>query len=205
MLIIGAKGFAKEVLEVLYQNNYSEKIYFFDDVNVDCPNELFGFKVFKSLDQVKSHFKGEFPFTLGIGTPKARKLVCDKFEMIGGVLQSTISPFARIGSFDNQIGVGVNIMTGVVLTNSVHVGKGTLINLNCTIGHDSHVGEFVEISPGSHISGNCIIGDGTQIGTNATILPKIKIGNNVIVGAGTVVIKDVPEGVTVVGVPGRII
>ena len=67
-------------------------------------------------------------------------------------------------------------MTGSVITNDISIGKGVIININCTIGHDSKIGLFVEISPGVNISGNCEIGDYTTIGTNATVLPKIKIG-----------------------------
>ncbi len=42
MLIIGAKGFAKEVLEILHQLNQLENVVFYDDVNNDAPEKLFG-------------------------------------------------------------------------------------------------------------------------------------------------------------------
>lgn len=94
---------------------------------------------------------------------------------------------------------------GSVITNSINIGKGCLINLNCTIGHDSELGDFVELSPAVNVSGNCVIGSRTTIGTGAVILPKINIGANVVVGAGTVVLKDVPDNSTIVGVPGKVI
>ena len=49
------------------------------------------------------------------------------------------------------------------------------------------------------------IGDNCYIGTGVTILGPVTIGNNVTIGAGAVVTKDVPDGATVVGVPGRVI
>ena len=95
-------------------------------------------------------------------------------------------------------------MTGAVITNDVKIGNGVLINLNCTVGHDSSLGDFVEMSPGVHISGNCKVGAYSNIGTNATILPKVTIGNNVIVAAGAVVTKDVPDNCMVAGIPAII-
>ena len=49
------------------------------------------------------------------------------------------------------------------------------------------------------------IGDNVVISSNATVLGSIKIGNNVKIGAGSVVLKDVPDNCTVVGVPGRVV
>lgn len=205
MLIIGAKGFAKEVLEILHQNEYSKPIYFFDNISSDLPEDQFGIPILKSIDKVKELMGNELDFTLGLGDPKSRRKLFELFTSLGANFKSTISPYARIGHFDNVMGDGVSIMTGVVITNSIKVGKGTLINLNCTVGHDTIIEDFVEISPGSHVSGNCFIGENSQLGTNCTILPRVKVGRNVRVGAGSVITKDVPDGVTVVGVPGKIL
>lgn len=205
MLIVGAKGFAKEVLEILVQNQYSKPIYFFDNVTPTLPKEQFGFPILKSTEEVISCLGGNFDFTLGLGDPKLRRNLCEVFSSLGGNFSSTISPYSKIGHFDNDLGEGLNIMTGVVITNSIKIGNGALINLNCTVGHDTVIEDFVEISPGSHVSGNCYIGENSQLGTNCTILPKVKVGKNVRVGAGSVITKDVPDGVTIVGVPGKII
>jgi sugar O-acyltransferase (sialic acid O-acetyltransferase NeuD family) len=207
MIIIGAKGFAKEVLEVLHELNQLENLVFYDDVNVDIQDELFGqFKVLKSLEAAKSHFeKVDNRFTIGIGNPVLRKSLNDKFTELGGVFTSTISPFARIGHYGNSIDIGCNIMSGVVITNDIKIKEGVLINLNCTVGHDCVIGEFVEMSPGVHISGNCTIGSYSVFGTNATVLPKINVGKNVIVGAGSVVTKDIPDNCVAVGIPAKVI
>lgn len=206
MIIIGAKGFAKEVLEVLHQLNQLNEVVFYDDVNADIPDFLYNqFKVLKNKKEAIDYLKNiDARFTIGIGNPLLRRKLFEDFTAIGGEYVGTISPFAKIGNFGNSIAVGCNIMTGTVITNDVIIKKGALINLNCTIGHDSLIGEFVEMSPGVHISGNCIVGDYSVIGTNATVLPRVTIGKNVIVGAGSVVTKDIPDNCLVVGIPAII-
>ena len=207
MLIVGAKGFAKEVLEVLHQLNQIENLVFFDDVNDYIKGSLYEkFPILKTTAEASNYFNTtDNRFTIGIGNPVLRKKLYDKFSSLGGVFTSTISPLASVGCYGNRIGIGTNIMTGTVITSDVRIEKGTLINLNCTIGHDSVIGQFVELSPGVHISGNCNVGDYSVLGTNATILPQLTIGKNVIIGAGSVVTKNIPDNCVVVGTPAKII
>ena len=206
MIIVGAKGFAKEVLEVLHQLNQLDHLVFYDDVNEDAPAFLYGqFPILRNKEAAAHYFKTvDNRFTIGIGNPVLRKRLALEFEAMGGVFTSTVSPLAQIGYYENSIGAGCNIMTGTVITNDIKIGKGVLINLNCTVGHDSTIGDFTELSPGVHVSGNCTIGNYCNVGTNATILPKITIGSNVIIGAGSVVTKDIPDNCLVVGIPATI-
>lgn len=94
-------------------------------------------------------------------------------------------------------------MTGSALTNDIHIEKGVLINLNCTIGHDVKIGEFSEICPGVHISGHVKIGKQCFVGTGAVVLPGIVVGNYATIAAGAVVTKSIEENQTVKGVPAK--
>lgn len=206
MLIIGAKGFAKEVIEVLIQDKYDNDIFLFDNVNPEVTGKLWGiYPILKSFNEVETYLECNKNYTIGIGSPKLRYKMFNLFNDAGGALTSVVSPFAHIGQNDNRIGIGANIMTGVIVTSSVTIGKGALLNLHCTIGHDSILGDFVELSPGVRISGNCTIGNFVSLGTNAIILPHVRVGNNVVIGAGSVVTKDIPDNSLVIGVPGKII
>ncbi len=204
MIIIGAKGFAKEVLQVLFQQNATEGVVFFDDVSTDLPERLYGeFEIIRSYEDVKCYFKdADNRFTLGLGKPRLRMRLAERFNKIGQIT-TVVSPKADIGAFNTFLGNGVNVMTGTIITNDVRIGDGCLVNLNCTIGHDTIIEEFTEISPGVHISGNCIIGSFCSLGTGAIVLPDVKIGNNVTVGAGSVVTKNIGDDQVVVGIPAR--
>lgn len=204
MLIIGAKGFAKELLEILLQNCYSEEIVFYDDINRDLPERLYGkFKILKTEQEAIDYFHSANSFALGIGSPQVREKLAKKFRNLGGKLCTIISQEAHVGHYTTIFDQGINIMTGVVITNDVHISEGCLINLNCTIGHDVFIGRYAELCPGTHISGNCKIGELCSFGTGCVILPGVVIGDNVIVGAGAVVTKDIPDNKTAIGMPAR--
>lgn len=207
MLIIGAKGFAKEVLEIIYRNESVDNLSFYDDVNQDLPKMLYDkFPILTTINMAENYFSTvNSRFILGLGNPIIREKLYEKFHNIGGQFTSCIANNASIGSFNVLIGNGANIMQGVIITNDVQIGKGVLINQLASIGHDAIIEDFVEICPSVSISGNCSIGSKSFIGTNAVILPGIKIGKNVMVGAGSVINKDVPDNCTIVGVPGKII
>lgn len=207
MIIVGAKGFAKEVLEIVCQNNNIENIAMFDDISDNMPDFLYEkFTILKNESQVKDYFlKYGNDFTIGIGNPILRIKMYDKFIKLGGVFTSTISNNAYVGKFGNIISDGCNIMLNTTITSDVKIGKGVIINQLSSIGHDVVIADFVEICPNVSISGNCTIGKETFIGTNATILPKVIIGSNVIIGAGAVVSKDLPDNCVAVGVPAKII
>ncbi|MBX2935118.1 MAG: acetyltransferase [Ferruginibacter sp.] len=204
MIIVGAGGLAIEVLEIFWQQNKTEDLHFYDDVNSNAPDMLYQqFRVLKNMEQVANLFANKPEFIVAIGNPQNRKMLFEKFLAAGGKPVSAISPGASIGHFGTQIGAGSIVMAGSFISNEVRTGLGTLVNPNCSISHNCTLGNFVEVSPSVQITGNCTIGNLCSIGTNASILPKVKLGNNVIVGAGAVVTKDVTDNTTVVGVPAK--
>ena len=207
MLVLGAKGFAKELLEEIHMKGWAKNLAFYDDINTTTNEHLFDlYPILHSKEEAKAYFKEvDQKFVLGLGDALKRDKLFEAFLDIGGQSTTLISDNATIGSFDVFIGEGCTIMSGAHISNCVHIGKGSLIYFNSVITHDCILGKFVEISPGATILGRTNIGDYTQIGANATILPDLKIGSNVIVGAGSVVLTNVPPNVTVVGNPARII
>lgn len=206
MLIIGAKGFAKEVLEIFHQNGQTEDLCFYDDVNDDVPEKLFGqFPILRTMEQAKTYFnQTSNRFILGIGNPLLRKKLCDQFENIGGALSSAISKNAEIGSFGIKISSGCNILSGVKISNDVEIGKGTMAYYNSVITHDVKIGEFCEISPSVNILGRVHIGDFVSIGAGSVIFPDVVIGSHSVIAAGAVVRNNVPEKVMVAGIPAVI-
>jgi sugar O-acyltransferase (sialic acid O-acetyltransferase NeuD family) len=206
MLVIGSKGFAKELLEVLHHNDNLENLVFFDNINKDITGKVYDtFTILKTIEEAQNYFKNVTnEFVIGIGNPVLREKVYHQFINLGGVCKTIISNNAKVGFYENEVGTGSIIMTDTIITSNVKIGIGCLINKQVVVSHDINIGDFTEISPGTKIGGNVVIGNLTFIGMNATILPKITIGNNVIIAAGSVVTKDIPDNCMVAGVPAVI-
>jgi sugar O-acyltransferase (sialic acid O-acetyltransferase NeuD family) len=203
MIIIGAKGFAKQLVEVFFQRGETSDIFFFDDLSTDISDTLFGFKIIRDLTVAKNFLKKNPAFALGIGKPKLRRLMAEKFQALGGQLTTVVSPHAYLAHHVTNIGIGSTILTGAVIENHAFLGEGLLVNTLAVIHHDVVINKYCEIGPGAKILGECILGDDVFIGANAVILPKIKIGNGAIIGAGAVVTRDVQERTTVIGSPAK--
>lgn len=205
MIIVGAKGLAKEVLEILHQNGETDNLCFYDDVTPDMPEKLFDkFPILRNEEQVKQHLKYDNRFIIGIGNPKLRKKIADKFTELGGELTTVISTHAEIGSYNVQIEQGCIIMGGVRISNDVKIGRGTLVYYNSVITHDVRIGNFVEVSPGGNLLGRCTIEDLCHIAAGSIIFPDITIGKKSIIAAGSVVRDNVPDNTMVAGIPAII-
>lgn len=205
MLIIGAKGFAKELVEVLFEKKL-ERLAFFDDISERSTALAFGkYPIIRDQNTLLEWFSKDSTFCLGLGNPQLRKKLYDYMIMNGGTVKSVVSSRSMIGSLDTDMGHGCCILPLSIIANGTKIGKCGLIYHHVGITHDCEIGDFVEISPGAKLLGACQIGDFVSIGANATILPKIKIGNNVTIGAGSVVTKNIPDNSVVVGIPARII
>lgn len=203
MIIVGAGGFAKEVLSCVSDEALKD-LRFFDDVSPSLTEVLERYEVLKNESAVKNYFKVyDNKFTIGIGNPALRQMLYEKFTGWGGQFVSVISDRAFISYHDVELGDGLIVMPGVNISSSVLIAEGTMIYYNTNITHDCRIGKFVEIAPGVQILGRVTIGNNVQIGAGAIILPDITVGSNAVIGAGAVVTKNVKSAETVVGVPAK--
>ena len=92
-----------------------------------------------------------------------------------------------------KVGYGLCLSHGI----NIIVNPGTIIGNNCNLS------QFVNI--GASRNGPAVIGNNVFIMPSVCIVDDVNIGNGVCVGAGAVVVKDVPENATVVGVPAKIV
>jgi sugar O-acyltransferase (sialic acid O-acetyltransferase NeuD family) len=141
-------------------------------------------------------------FSVGIGSPRVRALIASKFEAAGATAATLIHPSATFG-FGVTIGAGTVICAGVRMTTNISIGRHAHLNLNVTVGHDTRLGDFVSVNPLASISGDCVLESGVLVGAAGVILNGLTVGADSTVGGSACVVKHVPPGVTVKGVPAR--
>jgi sugar O-acyltransferase (sialic acid O-acetyltransferase NeuD family) len=104
-----------------------------------------------------------------------------------------------------SIGEGTVVFAGAVIQPDTVIGRHCIINTNAAIDHDCVIGDYSHIGPGVCLAGNVTVGEGAFLGIGAVAVMGISIGRWSIIGAGGVVIEDMPDNVTAVGSPARII
>lgn len=194
LVIIGASGHGKVIADIALKNGYKKIIFLDDDDNV---HECGGYPVFGRSSDAK---KFDADIIVGIGNVKIRKRIQESIDE--EMIATLIHPDAVVAE-DVVIGKGTVIMAGSVINPGTKIGKGCIINTCSSVDHDCIVGDYVHNSVGSHLCGTVVVGDETWIGAGATISNNVCICSKCIIGAGGVVLDDIKESGTYVGVPVR--
>ncbi|MEG0391999.1 MAG: DapH/DapD/GlmU-related protein [Anaerovoracaceae bacterium] len=100
-----------------------------------------------------------------------------------------------------MIGANTEIDRGTI--DDTIIETGTKIDILCHVAHNVHLGKNVTLIANSLVYGSTEVGEGSYI-ASGIIKDNLRLGKNVTVGMGSVVLKDVPDNKTVIGVPGKI-
>ena len=206
LIIFGASGFGREVAWLVERIN-SEKqtwnlIGFMDDDDTIQGKKINGYTVLgKTSDIIK--YKDAY-FVCAVGASKIREKIINNMKKINPDVKfgTVIDPSVELSQYVT-IGEGTIICAHTIITVNIEIGNHVIINLDCTIGHDAVLQDFVTLYPSVNISGMTRIGRCTELGTGMQIIQGKKIGDYSIVGAGAIVIKDIPDKCTSVGSPAK--
>lgn len=149
----------------------------------------------------------EVAYITAFGSNQVRRTVVQRVEAMNLTNLKPTSLF-HSRSWQGQevlIREGSLLAPNSLITTRAKIGRHCIINVKASISHDCEIGDWCNINPGATLCGDVRLGEGCYIGAGATIIEKRKIGAWTVIGAGAVVTKDIPEGVTAVGVPARII
>lgn len=186
--IIGYGGFAREVASrnPVHRFFVDDKYYTGLEGNVS-PLSQFDPSVYRVV--------------IAIGDPSVRQQIVDQLPK-ETVFYNIINTDVDLRNLN--IGVGNIICPGTQITTDVSLGNHNIINLNCTVGHDTQIKDFCTASPGVNISGNVLIGNRVYLGTGSSIREGIDIIDDVTVGMGAAVVKSLYATGRYLGVPAKL-
>lgn len=204
--IIGAGGFGKEVAMLIEQINAAKPqwhlIGFFDD-GVRKAAVINGYRNLGSVAEI-NQIKELTGVVIAIADCKIRAKLETQIHNTYIYYPTLIHPNVLIGNSEyTKVSEGCIITAGNIITVNVEIGRHVILNLGCTVGHDTLIGDYSSVMPSVNISGGVKIHTGVYIGTGAQILNHLEVGSYTIIGAGAVVTKSVPANCTAVGIPAK--
>jgi sugar O-acyltransferase (sialic acid O-acetyltransferase NeuD family) len=206
--IFGAGGFGLEVAMLIEQINDIETrwdlIGFFDDAEELGP-AINGYPLLGNLKTL-NNWEGNLSIVFGLGISKTRKMVVDRITNTRIDFPTLIHPSVIMGNPKYlEIGDGGIICAGTIITTNIRIGRFVTLNLACTVGHETVIGDFCSFMPACNISGEVTIRNVSFWGTGAKIINRCSVGESTTIGAGAIVVSDIPDHATAVGVPAKVI
>jgi sugar O-acyltransferase (sialic acid O-acetyltransferase NeuD family) len=197
MAILGAGGHGKVVLSTLFAGGQHVDAFFDDDPTL-IGKTVLGVRVEGPLnaatpDRVRS-------LIIAVGDNRVRQSLAQRFDWV--TWGTARHPSSWIDSSVVLEGGSV-VFAGAIVQPDAIIGEHVIVNTACTIDHDCRIGAFVHLGPGVHLCGDVSVDEGVLLGVGAVVRPGIRIGSWAVVGAGAVVVRDVPAGSTVTGVPAK--
>jgi sugar O-acyltransferase (sialic acid O-acetyltransferase NeuD family) len=212
LFIVGAGGLGGEYAWVAEQMNEESRrngvasvpweiLGFVDDDPTKTGAAFAGYLVHGNLLEAIGKFGlRDIAFTIAIGSNHARERMAMAIEKQGWIPETLIHPSAIIAS-TAFVGPGSYLAPGTVVCPRAHVGRHVILNTHVSVGHDSTLGDFVQVCPGGRVSGGCLVGAGGFLGSNASIAPMVAIGEGSVVCANSFVVRKVAPRTTVLGCP----
>ena len=207
IVIIGAGGFGREVKTLIDAINQQKPTYVFNGYYDDGFEKgvlINGYEVLGSISEL-NEASSRLSVVIAIGDPKIKKSILDQLSNTNLVFPTLIHPSVIKSEDEVSIGKGSIICAGNILTCNIEIGEYVILNLMCTVGHDTIIKDYSSFMPSVNISGEVIIHESVYVGTGAKIINQLEIGENTIVGAGAVVSKSLPSNCTAVGIPAKVI
>ncbi len=204
LVIFGSGGFAREVAQVVRDINAVGPMWsllgLLDDDVAKHGKTIGGLKVLGGSTWWEQH--REVAIVIAIGNTAAKRRVAER--LAGAQFATLVHPRAWLGE-RIEVGAGSVVCANVTATCDIVLGRHVILNLSVTVGHDARLADYVTVAPSVNVSGGVHVGAGCDLGTGAAIIQNVVVGAWSIVGAGAVVVRDLPENVTAVGSPARVI
>jgi sugar O-acyltransferase (sialic acid O-acetyltransferase NeuD family) len=199
LIIIGAGGFAKAVIDSLNFEKY-DVIGFIDSFKTGSHQ---GYPILgNTLNSIQEFHT--YNYFIAIGDPDARAYWMEKIKELS---LKTINVIDKTSIVSKKVLLGTCIYIGkmAIVNCDSRLEDGVVINTRALIEHGNYISYCSNISTNVVLNGDVFIGEKTFIGSCTVVNGQLKIGNSSIVGSGSVVIRNIPDCVVVAGSPTRLL
>lgn len=206
IILVGSGQHAGVVLYNIKEQGKYNVIGFLDNDKAKIGNIEKGFSIigtYDNLDEIKEKYQTN-KFFIAFGNMKYRKKVYEHFIKNGWEAVNIIHPNAIV-SPSVKLGKGILIECGCLITPNPVIGDNVVVNTGSQVNHDNIIKNNVYIASGVVLSGGVEIGENTLLDDGVIITLGCKVGRNSLIGAGAVVTKDIPSEVVCYGNPAKII
>jgi len=203
VIIVGAGSVGKFLAyNVKEFTSEFEFIGFLDDDIKKQNQTIAGLQVLGTINKLPIYIEKGFAVVWGIAFPKVKSNLVESCTFLNADFPSFISKSAWI-SDHVSIGKGCIVYPGSTINYETVIGNFVIINMNCAIGHNSVLNDFVSLSPGVNLGGYTQIGKKTQMGINSSTKQYIIIGSDCVIGGQSIVVENVKDNITIKGVPAK--
>lgn len=202
LIIIGAGGMGREVLQCAKQINEFEKRWdiagFLDPDRDALRGKKCEYTVIGNDYDYEIQVEDEFVCAAGDGVLRAKLI--ERLKSRGAKFTTLVHPSALIAD-TAEIGEGTIIFANAIVSDNVKIGTGCFINYQSLIGHDVIMEDYCTIFSNCVICGACRLKTNVTMGTASNIIPGITASENAYICAGSTVMRNVRKDARVIGVP----
>ncbi len=207
IVIIGASGHAKVIIDIIEKNNDYTIVGLIDSYK-PTDYKLYDYKVLGKEKDIKK-LKKIYNFNTGIiaiGDNWTRKQMHEKIIKSNPDFNfgKALHHKAVIGK-NVSIGQGTVIMAGVIVNSDAKINDFCILNTKASLGHDAKMLNYSSLAPNSTIGGGVTIGICTAICLSSTVIQDLIIGHYCVVGTGSIVLKSIPDLCLYYGAPARFV
>ncbi len=196
ILIYGAGGHAKSVMEMVLQNRVHAIAGIVDDDKHLAGKQVLGIPVLGTHALLPALVEQGVKLAAngvgGIIDIGVRVRVFELLEGAGFTFPALIHPRATVEP-SATVGDGVQVFANAYVGAEAVLHPRCMVNTNAVVSHDCEIGAYTHIAPGALLAGHVHVGERTLIGMGVTTTIGVKIGSGVRIGNGAIVLADVPD------------